>query len=206
MEIVRSSEALESQIVEDARAKSRRILDAADKECASVRADWEKRSAEDERRLDASRDAQCAALRQELGASLPLDFMRTRLSFTQEAVDKALKELFDTLSDAEVRKILSGTLSRVKSAFSGAHVTVEHAGIDADLARRIVQEGLPGVTVDSVTALAGESAAEAGRGVIVKTADGRRRFRGTLNEVASVLLEENREQLVTALFGKDVER
>jgi vacuolar-type H+-ATPase subunit E/Vma4 len=206
MEVVKSSEALESQIVEDARAKARRILEAAEKECVAVRAEWNRRSAEDERRLDASRDAQCRALQQELDASLPLDFMRTRLSFTQEAVSKALQDLFDSLSEADIRKVLAGCLSRVKSAFSGARVTVEHAGISAELARSIVREGLPGVTIDAVTALSGDAAADSGRGVIVQTVDGRRRFRGTLKEVTGVLLEDHREELVTALFGKDVER
>jgi len=206
MEIVKSSEALETQIVEDARSKARRILEAADKECAAVRAEWEQRSAEEARKLDASRDAQRAALQQELEASLPLDFMRTRLSFTQEAVSKALKELFDSLSDAEVRKVLARSLSRVQTAFVGTRVIVECSGIDAGLAKQIVQDGLPGVAVDSVSRLEGEAAAEAGKGVIVRTVDGARRFRGTLNEVASVLLEDHREELVTALFGKDVER
>ncbi|HEY9595479.1 MAG TPA: hypothetical protein VHE79_13440 [Spirochaetia bacterium] len=206
MEIVKSSETLESQIVEDARSKARRILETADKECAAIRAEWERRSAEDARKHDASRDAQCAALRQELEASLPLDFMRTRLAFTQEAVAKALKDLFDSLTDAEVRKVLAKSLSRVKTAFAGTRVVVEHAGIGAALAKQIVQDGLPGVAVEAVNPLEGDAAAEAGRGVIVRTVDSARRFRGTLNEVASVLLEDHREELVTALFGKDVER
>ena len=132
--------------------------------------------------------------------------MRTRLSFTQEAVSKALKDLFDSLADPEVRKVLSRSLARVQTAFAGTRVVVEYAGIGAALAKQIVQDGLQGATVDSVKALDAEAAAEAGRGVIVRTVDGARRFRGTLNEVANVLLEDHREELVTALFGKDVER
>ena len=47
METVRTSEVLESQILEDARGKAKRLLDSADKECAAIRAEAE-RLAEDE--------------------------------------------------------------------------------------------------------------------------------------------------------------
>ena len=55
-----------------------------------------------------------------------------------------------------------------------------------------------------VTALAG-GGRETGTGLIVETADGSRRFRATLHELTALLLEEHREELVTALFGKDVQ-
>jgi hypothetical protein len=55
-----------------------------------------------------------------------------------------------------------------------------------------------------VTALSSDQAAEAGKGLIVETADGSRRFRATLRELSDLLLEEHREELVTALLGKDV--
>jgi hypothetical protein len=37
----------------------------------------------------------------------------------------------------------------------------------------------------------------------VATTDGRVRFRGTVREIAAILMEELREELVTALLGKD---
>ena len=45
----------------------------------------------------------------------------------------------------------------------------------------------------------------AGKGVILETVDGSRRYRGTLNELTGLLLEEYREELMTALLGKDVQ-
>ena len=65
-------------------------------------------------------------------------------------------------------------------------------------------ESIPGAVVQEVKQLPPESAAEAGKGLVVETADGNRRFRATLQELAALLLEEHREELVTALFGKDV--
>jgi vacuolar-type H+-ATPase subunit E/Vma4 len=204
MEIVKTSEALESQILDDARVKARKVLESADKECVAVRAEWDRRNKEEADRLDAAREAQCAALRQELVSSLPLDFMRTRLSFIQEAVSTALKDLFDSLSPADLSRIIGARLAKAAFAFKGARVAVEFAGMDAELAKRIVRDSLPGVTVETVNPMDEELAAQAGKGVILRTADSARRYRGTLSELASLLLEEHREELVTALFGKDV--
>ena len=49
MEILRTSDAMESQILEDARNKARRLLEAADKECSAVRAEWQRTLQEESR-------------------------------------------------------------------------------------------------------------------------------------------------------------
>ena len=84
METVKTSEVLESQILDDARAKAARILEAADKECAAIRADWDRRGSDEVRRLEAVRASRIAALRQDLEALLPLDFLRSRSGFPPE--------------------------------------------------------------------------------------------------------------------------
>jgi vacuolar-type H+-ATPase subunit E/Vma4 len=206
MEIVKTSDALESQILDDARVKARKVLESADKECVAVRAEWDRKDREEAERSDAAREAQCAALRQELASSLPLDFMRTRLSFIQDAVSAALKDLFDSLSPVDLSRIIGARLSKAAFAFTGARVAVEFAGMDAEIAKRIIRDSLPGVTVETVKPMDEELAALAGKGIILQTADGSRRYRGTLSELANLLLEEHREELVTALLGKDVEK
>jgi vacuolar-type H+-ATPase subunit E/Vma4 len=206
MEIVKTSDALESQILEDARTKARKVLESADKECVALRAEWDRRSRDDGDRLDAAREAQCAALRQELVSSLPLDFMRTRLSFIQDAVSAAMKDLFDSLSPSDVQRIIGGRLKKAAYAFAGTRVTAEYAGMDPEAVKRLIAASVPGATVEAVTPMEGELASRAGKGIILRTSDGSRRYRGTLTELANLLLEEHREELVTALFGKDVEK
>jgi len=205
METVKTSEALESQIMEDARVKARHILESAEKECARIRAEGEKKAAAEAAGLEAKRDERIAALRQELTTTLPLDFMRSRLSFIQDALAKALKDLFVSFSNADCASIISRQLARCASAFAGATVVIWHAGLSADEARKLVKESLPGATIGEVKPLAAEETdKEAIRGVIVETSDRGKRYRGTMNEMTQFLLEEYREQLVTALFGKDV--
>ena len=167
MEILRTSDAMESQILEDARNKARRLLEAADKECRAVQ--------------------------------------RARLVFIQEAVAGALRGLFEGLSSADLNRIVGQMIARAADAFKGARVTVSFTGMSADAARRIVQERIPGAIVENVTMLAEEAAALSGKGIILETVDGSSRYRGTLSELTGILLEEHREELMTALFGSDVQ-
>ena len=204
MEVLTTSDALESQILEDARNKARRILESSDKECAGVRAAGERKVLEETQRLDAARETQVIALRQELATTLPLDFMRTRLAFIQEAVAKALNDLFDGLTGAELGRIIGRMLKRAAYAFKDTSVLVLCAGMDAADARRIVAESVPGAKVEDVQPLSSADAEAAGKGIILQTTDGSRRYRGTLNQMKNLLLEEYREESVTALLGKDV--
>ncbi len=206
METVRTSEVLESQILEDARAKAKRILGAADKECETVRAEWARRDAEEVRRLDAVQEARMAGMRHDLEASLPLDFMRARLSFFQKAVSAALEGLFKALDGQEMGRVIGGQIARASFAFAGQELVVWRAGLSEEEARRIVTAGVPEAAVREVRQLPPEQAAETGTGIVVETADGSRKFRATLQELSALLLEEYREELLTALFGKEARK
>ena len=204
MEIVKTSDVLESQIMEDARAKARRIREAADRECSVIRSHWESHRAEEIRRLEASRDARITLLRQELASSLPLDYMRLRLAFLQEGVAGAMKRLFASLSLADRARIIGGQLTRVSSLFAGAKRRAWYAGMTGEEARKIIRDSFPEASLGDVQQLTVDAAAETGIGIILETADGRMCYRGSLSEISGFLLEEFREELAAALFGKDV--
>jgi vacuolar-type H+-ATPase subunit E/Vma4 len=204
METVRTSEVLESQILEDARAKAKRVRDSADKECAAILAEGGRRDAEEIHRLDSGREARMAALRADHEAALPLDFMRSRLDFLQKAVSGALEEMFASFTADELDRVIGVQVARASFAFINQHLVVKTAGISEKEARRIVTANVPGAEIHDVQPLPAEQAADAGTGLIVETEDGSRRFRATLRELAALLLEEHREELVTALLGKDV--
>jgi V/A-type H+-transporting ATPase subunit E len=206
MEILRASDTLESEIVSDARNKARRLLESADKECAALLKESQRNLENEAGRLDAVREAKRARLRQELASSLPLETLRTRLTFTERAVSNALTGLFDGLSVSQIGRIVGMALARASFAFKDTRVVVSYAGMNAGDARRIVEENIPGAPVAELVELGEEEASEAGKGIILQSADGSRRFRATLNEIRSVLLEEYREELMSALLGKDVPR
>ena len=155
-------------------------------------------------RLDSGRETRLAALRADHEAALPLDFMRSRLEFLQKAVAGALEEMFASFSAEELDGVIGRQVARASFAFINQHLVVKSAGISEKEARRIVTANVPGAEIHAVTALPAEEAAEAVKGLIVETEDGSRRFRATLRELTALLLEEHREELVTALLGKDV--
>jgi vacuolar-type H+-ATPase subunit E/Vma4 len=204
METVRTSEVLESQILEDARAKAKRLRDSAERECAAIRAEGERGDAQEAQRLDSAGAARTAALRADHEAALPLDFMRSRLEFFQKAVSAALQEMFAAFDTEELGRVIGRQLARASFAFVNHRLIVRCAGISGQEARRIVTSSLPGAEILEVTPLPAEQAEEAGKGLVVETEDGSRRFRATLRELTALLLEEHREELVTALLGKDV--
>jgi len=204
METVRTSEVLESQILEDARAKAKRLRDSAEKECTAIHAEGERRDAHEAQRLDSACAARVAALRADHEAALPLDFMRSRLEFFQKAVSTALEEMFASFNAEELDRVIGRQVARASFAFVNQPLVVKCAGISEQEARRIVTANLPGAEIREVSPLPAEQAAEAGTGLIVETVDGSRRFRATLRELTALLLEEQREELVTALLGKDV--
>lgn len=210
MEVLKTSEALESQILDDARGKANRILQEADREAEVIREEWRKKAEHEAKRLDAEGDGRIAAIRQELDASLPLDYMRARLSYIQETLGKALSEMFASLAPSDLARIIGGYLGSIPPVFGTAPLVVSALGIPAADAKRIVEKSIRGAVVHEVKspdgASGGTTAADGApdRGLIVETQDGRIRFRGTISELTSLLLEEHREELVEALLGKDV--
>jgi V/A-type H+-transporting ATPase subunit E len=210
MEILKTSEALETQILEDARKKASRVLEAVDKEIEAMRAAEEARAAGETKRLDAECEAKLRALRQELASSLPLDFMRTRLAATEQTLREALEEFFTSMKADELERILAAMLRKPAAAFRGTRVTVSCTGIDAAAARRIVQAAMPDAAIEDVQLRTdppkgGGPAERTATGIILATVDRRIRFRATLDELAGLLMEERRGELATALLGKDAE-
>jgi vacuolar-type H+-ATPase subunit E/Vma4 len=203
VEVVKNGELLEAQVADDARAKARRLLEAADRECQLIRSEGERRLQEDLRRVDEGRDQRLATLRREMESSLPLDYRRTRLAFLEQSLEKALAGYFAGLAAPDVRSLLGGQLRRAAAAFSGRRVVVRHAGVDGAEARRILAESLPEAVVDTTVEMDAEEAAAAVKGLVVECSDASRRCRATFRELTLLLLDEHREELVTALFGKD---
>lgn len=150
MEVLKSGDALEKQVLDDARAKASRILAEADRESAAQRREWERRTEDDVRKIEAEKDSRIQAMRQELAASLPLDFMRARLSYIQDSVDRALKDYFAKLAPEGLIRIVSGMLHRIPPVFRGAVVVAYASGIRSQDVKRVVEENVPGVSVEDV--------------------------------------------------------
>ncbi len=158
METVRTSEVLESQILEDARAKAKRILGAADKECEGVRAEWEQRNAEEARRLDG-----CAGGAGRRHAAGPQGLSSTGLHAVAAGFlpEGGIGRPGEPVRARWTRGSWAGSSARqvakASFAFANQKLVVWYAGISEQEARRIVAENIPGATVQEVKQLPPES-------------------------------------------------
>jgi vacuolar-type H+-ATPase subunit E/Vma4 len=197
MEVLNTGEELGRQILEDARKKASRVLEAVDKECAAIREEGRRVAETEISRVRADGDRTIAALRAEMEAALPLDFLRTRLGFIQDTVTAALRAFLEGLSLGDLAGILEGRIRKAAGALAGRTVTVLHGGLDARLARQTVERAVPGIAISAVRPL------PAGRGLEIESDDGRVRFRCTTAELEAELLEERREELAVAALGRE---
>jgi V/A-type H+-transporting ATPase subunit E len=203
VEVLRTGEELERQILEDARRKASRTLEAAEKESQAIRGELEAQLARDVGRVEADRDRRIAALHAELEAQLPLDFMRARLAWVDGAVKRALRELFASMPGSEITAMLASRMRAAAGQFGDREVTVAWSGLTAEAARTLVEGALPRVRIVSVRAREAQHGEELTTGVLVESTDGRLRFRCTLAEIESQLLEELREEVAEALLGRE---
>jgi vacuolar-type H+-ATPase subunit E/Vma4 len=197
MEVLNTGEELGRQILEDARKKASRVLEAVDKECAAIREEGRRVAETEISRVRADGDRTIAALRAEMEAALPLDFLRTRLGFIQDTVTAALRAFLEGLSLGDLAGILEGRIRKAAGALAGRTVTVLHGGLDARLAKQTVERAVPGIAISAVRPL------PAGRGLEIESDDGRVRFRCTTAELEAELLEERREELAVAALGRE---
>lgn len=211
MEVLKTSDELEKQILEDARKKASRILESTEKECAQIRLEWEKKLQDDARRMEEDNTRRIAALKQELAATLPLDRMRERLSYIEKTLIGKLKECFEGLTAIETAEVFSVLIRRVASIFSGKRITAYVGGIADSEAIKMLTACIPSAVVIGIRPLAeaaamgtGEVILPVARGLVLESEDKRILYRGTFNELARLLLEEHRDALVESLIGKDV--
>ncbi len=211
MEVLKTSDELEKQILEDARKKASRILESTEKECAQIRLEWEKKLQDDARRMEEDNTRRIAALKQELAATLPLDRMRERLSYIEKTLVGKLKECFEGLTEKETSDVFTVLIRRVASIFPGKRIMAYVGGIGDGEAKKMLTAFIPSAVVIGIKPLAeasvgmvGEAILPVSRGIVLESEDKRILYRGTFDELARLLLDEKRDALMESLIGKDV--
>lgn len=203
MEVLKTGEELERQILEDARKKASRTLEAADKECQKARVELMQALEAEYARIDADGERRIAALRAQLESQLPMDFQRIRLAWVDEAVTGSLRELLARLTQEELGQILGARLREAAGVFAGKPVKVFYAGLDLAVARSTVEEAMPAACIVSLEPRKAASASPPASGLVVESADAKLRYRCTLAELESLLLENHREELAVTLLGRE---
>jgi V/A-type H+/Na+-transporting ATPase subunit E len=197
MEEIRSSEALDHEILEDARKKAERILRQVDVDSAALAAERDTKTAHELEQLGKRIEARLATFEKEVLARAPLEKKRKRIDFMERKLDEAILGFFGGIEPSDRAKVLGSRLARAAEAFSGRAVIVEARGLGKAEAEGIVASAFPGVPVlrvEETTARQDEA------GLIVSAEDGAMLFRATFAEVKADLLDTRREELARALF------
>jgi len=196
MEEIRGTEALEREILEDARKRADRIIRKAEENARLLGAQTEQRIKEAKAALLSEYQIKKKTAELEMLSRLPLEKARLDILYRDEMLRKALQEAL-----ASMNPRLFGLWC------------VKRLACQAELVRKspakVLVHGLDSETMRDIGALFGQgsdiSIEEAPtmkvRGLIVEPMDASYRISITENDLLEWLLDEKRGELAAALFG-----
>ena len=130
MEELRSTEALDREILEDARKKAFKILKTAEDAQAAQTRDWDKKIQASVDSIRGHYEEKTKKIREELFARLPLDKRRLRSETAESALKKAMDDFLRGLPREKLLSILEHELSPRIKAFADAGALVRYSGMD----------------------------------------------------------------------------
>jgi V/A-type H+-transporting ATPase subunit E len=198
MEDVRTSEALEKEVLEEARKKAERILKNAAKQIEDLRAQWQAKKESELAALEAEAEARKALWKKEMEASFPLEIQRRKLRFMDGVFENFLRDFFKNLSGEELSRVLAEKGKKFAAFFvtgKDPGMSVLYAGISQETAREVASRVLG-------TAPAELTESEGFQGLVFCAPGGAYRYRLTAGEIESELREYHRKALMDALWGE----
>lgn len=195
MEELVSTDALEKEILADARKKAERILKGAQDEAGRIAASVEKRNAAASAELEKGLAERSARYKVDALARLPLEKARMRAAFVDALLREALGAFMASLPEARVEALSRARLAAARDYLDGMELRLRRRSLSAEAAIRAVAEALPKARVVECSEDPGLPAS----GLVVETADGSCVLRATLDLAAEALLGERRAELAKAL-------
>ena len=203
MEELRSTEILDREIQEDARRKAEKILKSVEAECALIAAGVVSRVGETRRQKEAEYAKRAEAYRRDAESTLPLEKERARVSFIDSGVNGALNSWFEQIGPDRRLALYAGLLEKYRPALAGKKLRASCAGYPADEVRLLVERVFGKDSIDSVAEISPAAllAARFSDGILIEASDRSVLCRATREELRSVLLSEQRQELAEALLG-----
>lgn len=206
MQELRSTDILDKEIQADARKKAERMLEKADSDCekllASVETDL-KKAADEKKQFFASK---LEAFETDRKAVVPLEKERFKVSFIQNAVIQNINKYLEGLSEDKRLELVCrnfdfNTELSLNASVYGFSVEEAKKFLLARLGAKLLscKETKFGTVV-----LEDELGLAKPQGIILESEDKNYRCRLTLNEAIEKLLDTNRAELSSTLFGGDL--
>ncbi len=204
MEELKSTEALDREILEDARKKAERLLRNADQAAEAASLAWEKKTESDIAELERKHAARVAEKRKETLARLPLDKRRERARRAELLLRSAMSSYLASLPRPRLLSLVRRDLAARIGELGTEGLVVTAAAFADGEAEGLLAEVL-GARSWSLTEVPRARPSD-GLGADLPSLvveDGDVRVRVSVAAAAEELLREKRAELATALLGEE---
>jgi hypothetical protein len=199
MEELQSTEALEREILEDARKKAAKILKNAADTILAKSSEWEKKTAATLDALDKKFAAQGEASEREIMIRLPLDKRRAKIQRIEKMLESAVDSWYLGLGRAKVIELLKTELVK-RLKFCGDFQSwetclfggLEHAEAEAIIGEALGKNGIPFREIPPQGKFPE---------IILETKSAR--ITSSINQIVRFFLSEKRKELTEALLGSE---
>ena len=210
MEELHTTEALDREILEDARKKALKILKTADDSISSSKTTWDKKLKRSEKKVRADYAEKEGQFQREITARLPMDKRRIRSETIDRFLNKAMEEFLASLDRASLLFIMEKELEKKKEEISSGFfnsldrsetASLRYRALSEEECNALIGSSFNGIsfsyTEDPLYMIAGSFPA------LVMDFP-RLRITVSVDKAAEALLLEKRAELAPALLG-DIE-
>lgn len=195
MEEIVGSEAIQAEILEDARKKAERILEEAEAEAARNLAETEAKAASIVEEILKTGEAKSARYRMETMARFPLEKTRMRSVFVDARLREAASAYVSALSEERIAALAEAMLAKGASFLAGKAVILRRKGLGGKAAGEIAAR-----TLGSALSLElAEDPSLPAPGLVAASRDGGVTLKATMDLVEGELLDRRRGELAKAL-------
>ncbi len=207
MEELRSTEALDNEIRNEARKRVGKVLDKARENAQALKDGVEKKLADAQAQAKRQSAARLDLYRKNIDASVPLEKGRYLVSFIYDSVMDAVNSYLESAGEAKRLEIVASLAERSKPFLEGKELEATVVGFDVAAAQKLLKARF-GSSVVSCGAGQGHLLDDEGlpglkfrEGIILKAKDSSVSCRLTLDEKMKEILDDKSYELSSTLFG-----
>lgn len=198
MEEIGNTEAIQKEILEEAKKAADKVLRDAEEAIALAASQAAERTKAARESVAKAADTWIARNRAETLARVPLEKIRYRTNLVDGRVRKALAEWIEGLGEDRIAELLEDHMRPSGAVFAGRAVNIRYRGLSKAKAVAAVKTAL-GVPEPAEVV---EDPKLPETGLVVLSADGKLTLRATMDLVESDLLDRKRGELSRALCAE----
>jgi len=198
MEELRSTEILDREIQEDARKKAARMIADAEKEAEDIRSAVKERiqkAREERKSVFAAKEA---AFKADAEAAVPLKKERFLAAYEDSAVMDAIREYIAELDSAKKLELIKKLMAKYAPAFKNKKINAVVGGFNIKTMKEALEAE---VGKDNLLSCEAAPKGQTFEGCIIETEDRAVKCRATIDEIVGRIVDTDRYELASTLFG-----